>query len=243
VNETTVILASRGDVEQDATANRAIRGVASTPSPQHIIPAEIVAFLYEQVDLMRAELFDGKVPEVVLSFDVTDRRTLGHYHLRRNGLGVRWALNLNPIHLARPVYEVLATLLHELSHAWQHEHGSPSKPPHHNKEFRDRCEAFGIPTDEGGHDHGVRHGSPFEDYCRRHGIGFPPPPTSQEPADPGGEGRPPNAPTPLLPAPPARPKGSKLKRWTCPCGVNARVAIADFQAVCCKCGGRFQRMG
>jgi len=83
MNETTVILASRGDVEQDASANRAIRGVASTPSSQHIIPAEIVAFLYEQVDLMRAELFDGKVPEVVLSFDVTDRRTLGHYHLRR----------------------------------------------------------------------------------------------------------------------------------------------------------------
>jgi len=35
------------------------------------------------------------VPEVVLSFDVTDKRTLGHYNLKRNGRGVRWALNLN----------------------------------------------------------------------------------------------------------------------------------------------------
>jgi len=240
MNETAIILASLDDAEQDATANRAIRGVASTPSPQHIIPADIVAFLYEQVDLMRAELFAGQVPEVVLSFDVTDRRTLGHYHLKRNGLGVRWALNLNPVHLARPVFEVLSTLLHELAHAWQHEHGTPSKPPHHNREFRDRCEAFGIPTDEGGHDLGVRHGTPFEGYCRRHGIAFPPPPGAAEPAA-GGPGLP--GPTPLLPVPPAKPRGSKMKKWTCPCGVNVRVAIAAFDATCNKCGGRFLLVG
>ena len=159
MGEPAIIQASSNDAAQDATANRAIRDVASTPSPHHIIPAAIVAFLYEHVDLMRAELFGGQVPPVVLSFEVTDRRTLGHYHLMRTGLGVRWALNLNPVHLARPVYEVLSTLLHELAHAWQHEHGTPSKPPHHNREFRDRCEAFGIPTDEGGHDLGVRHGT------------------------------------------------------------------------------------
>ena len=240
MNETAIILASLDDAEQDATANRAIRGVASTPSPQHIIPADIVAFLYEQVDLMRAELFAGQVPEVVLSFDVTDRRTLGHYHLKRNGLGVRWALNLNPIHLARPVFEVLATLLHELAHAWQHEHGTPSKPPHHNREFRDRCEALGIPTDEGGHDLGVRHGTPFEDYCHRHGIPFPPPPGAAEPIA-GVPGQP--EPSPLLPVSPVRPKGSKMKKWACPCGVNVRVAIAAFDATCNKCGGRFRLFG
>jgi hypothetical protein len=118
--------------ERDEAANRAIRGVASTPSPEHVMPAEVVAFLYRHVDLMRAEFFGGELPEVVLSFDVTDRRTLGHYTIRRNSLGVRWALNLNPVHLARPVFEVLATLLHELAHAWQHTHGTPSKPPHYS---------------------------------------------------------------------------------------------------------------
>jgi predicted SprT family Zn-dependent metalloprotease len=240
MNETAIIPASQDDSEQDATANRAIRGVASTPSPQHVIPAAIVAFLYEHVDLMRAELFAGQVPEVVLSFDVTDRRTLGHYHLRRNGLGVRWALNLNPIHLARPVFEVLATLLHELTHAWQHEHGTPSKPPHHNRDFRDRCEAFGIPTDEGGHDLGVRHGTPFEDYCRRHGIGFPPAPGAPVAVD-GNPSVP--GPSPLLPVPPAKPRGSKLRKWQCPCGVNARVAIANFDVTCNRCNGRFRLVG
>jgi hypothetical protein len=236
MGEPAIIQASANDAAPDATANRAIRDVASTPSLQHIIPAGIVAFLYEHVDFMRAELFGGQVPPVVLSFEVTDRRTLGHYHLMRTGLGVRWALNLNPVHLARPVFEVLATLLHELAHAWQHEHGTPSKPPHHNREFRDRCEAFGIPTDEGGHDLGVRHGTPFEDYCRRHGIAFPPRPGAAEP--PAGTPRLPG-PSPLLPVPPARPKGSKMKKWTCPCGVNVRVAIAAFDATCNRCGGKF----
>jgi predicted SprT family Zn-dependent metalloprotease len=224
---------------RDATTNRAIRDVATTPSPEHIIPAEVVAFLYSHVDRMRAEFFNGDVPEVVLSFDVTDRRTLGHYTLMRNGLGVRWAINLNPVHLARPVHQVLATLLHELAHAWQHEHGTPSKPPHHNREFRDLCEGFGIPTDEAGHDRGVRHGSPFEEYCRRHGVDFPAPGASQpDAAGPGAPG-----PSPLLPVPPARPRGSKMKKWSCPCGVNVRVAIATFDATCNRCGGRFRRAG
>ena len=99
MNETAMNGAgTKQGVEQDATANRAIRGVASTPSPQHIIPADVVAFLYGHVDFMRAEFFGGALPEVVLSFDVTDRRTLGHYHLSRNGLGVRWAVNLNCRH-------------------------------------------------------------------------------------------------------------------------------------------------
>jgi hypothetical protein len=123
--------------DQDANANKAIREVASTPSAQHIIPAEIVAGLYRHVDQMRAEFFAGQLPEVVLSFEVTDKRTLGHYVIRRNGLGVRRNINLNPVHFARPLYHILATLLHELAHAWQHEHGTPSKPLHHNREFRE----------------------------------------------------------------------------------------------------------
>ena len=101
----------------DREASRAIREVASTPTEQHITPAEIIAALYRHVDNMRAAFFDGQLPAVVLSFDVTDRRSLGHYRLNRNGLGVRWNVNLNPIHLARPAFEVLATLLHELAHA------------------------------------------------------------------------------------------------------------------------------
>jgi hypothetical protein len=219
----------------DREANRAIRDVASTPTEQHIIPAAIVAALYAHVDDMRFAFFAGALPEVVLSFDVTDKRTLGHYCLKRNGLGVRWNVNLNPIHLARPVYEVLATLLHELAHAWQYEKGTGGKPPHHNREFVEKCEEFGIPTNSQGHYLGVRSGSPFETYCSTHGVRFP--------HVTGDDGEEPSAePEPLLPIPPAKPKGSKLRKWICSCPdpVPVRVARSDFDATCNKCGERYR---
>jgi len=81
----------------------------------------------------------------------------------------------------------------------------------------------------------VRHGSPFEEYCRRHDVAFLAAPGAERDVGESSE------PRPLLPEPPAKPKGSKLKKWTCPCGVNVRVAIAEFDATCNKCGGRFAR--
>lgn len=214
----------------DAETNRAIREIASTPTEQHLIPAPIVAALYAHVDDMRATFFDGRVPEVVLSFDVRNKRNLGHYCLRRNGLGVRWNVNLNPIHLGRPLYEVLATLLHELAHAWQYEQGTGAKPPHHNREFVEKCEEIGIPTNSHGHYLGVRQASPFHDYCTAHGVPF-----EAAAGDAGDED--PEKPEPLLPTPPATPRGSKLRKWICSCAdpVPVRVARADFDATCNKC--------
>ena len=51
------------------------------------------------------------------------------------------------------------------------------------------------------------------------------------------------SPSPLLPVPPVKPKGSKMKKWSCPCGVNVRVAIANFDATCNRCGGAFVLAG
>ncbi len=34
---------------------------------------------------------------------------------------------------------------------------------------------------------------------------------------------------------------SKLKKWSCGCPVNVRVAVADFRAVCLDCGEQFVR--
>jgi predicted SprT family Zn-dependent metalloprotease len=220
----------------DREANRAIRDVASTPTEQHIIPASIVAALYSHVDDMRRAFFGGALPEVVLSFEVTNKKTLGHYHPKRNAMGVRWNVNLNPIHLGRPVYQVLAVLLHELAHAWQCEKGTSGKPPHHNREFVDTCERFGIPTNSQGHCLGVTNGSPFEAYCVAHGVPFP------KNAAAGDEGEAGPAPEPLLPTPPARPKGSKLRKWICSCPdpVPVRVARADFDANCNKCGAPYK---
>jgi len=144
-------------------------------------------------------------------------------------MGVRWNVNLNPIHLARPLYHVLGTLLHELAHCWQFEKGSASKPPHHNREFVWKCEAFGIPTNSEGHDLGVRRGSRFHEHCETHGVAFP--------ADPASEPDDRKAPQPLLTEAPVKPKGSKLVKWLCRCedSVPIRVARADLDVTCNRC--------
>ena len=62
MNQTASILTvEENQPNRDETANKAIREVASTPSDQHIIPAEIVvSVLYGHVDQMRTAFFDGK---------------------------------------------------------------------------------------------------------------------------------------------------------------------------------------
>jgi hypothetical protein len=100
------------------------------------------------------------------------------------------------------------------------------------------CEAFGVPTDEGGHDLGVRHGSPFEEYCRRHEVAFPPGPGAQAIGEGGATELP-----PLLPVPLVKPRGSRLRKWSCGCGVNVRVAVSHFDATCNRCGERFRLQG
>ena len=230
------VIASTTKRPDDSETNRAIREIASTPTAEHSIPAEVVASLYRHVDEMRVEFFAGELPDVVLSFEVRNKRNLGHYCLKRNSLGVRWNVNLNPIHLARPMFEVLATLLHELTHAWQYEKGSGAKPPHHNREFVEACEGFGIPTNSRGHYLGVRAGSPFHEYCRRFGVAWPSDPSADD--DVGDE------PEPLLPEPPATPKGSRLKKWICGCEdpIPVRVARADFDATCNRCGEPYRQV-
>ena len=137
-------------------------------------------------------------------------RAAGWLWTRMSTSGVRWNVNLNAIHLARPLYEVLATLLHELAHAWQYEKGSGAKPPHHNREAA-----------------GPRRSTTT---AGRHGVPFAADPAAGD--DAGDE------PEPLLPEPPPKPKGSKLKKWICRCDdpVPVRVARADFDATCNRCG-------
>jgi hypothetical protein len=47
---------------------------------------------------------------------------------------------------------------------------------------------------------------------------------------------------PVQPMPAQRILGSsKLKKWSCRCPVNVRVAVADFEARCLRCGSLFVR--
>ena len=167
-----------------------------------------------------AVIFDSefklKIPNIALAIDLLRPTTLGHFRPGHNGFGLACEIAINRRHLrSREPWQVLGTLLHELLHAWQEAHGKPGKNNYHNKEFRAKALEYGLIIDHWGHTQYAPE-SPFVELLRRHGVQIP-----------------------ALPVPAPKSKGSsKLKKWSCGC-TNVRVAIADFQAKCLRCGNKF----
>ncbi len=179
--------------------------------------------LYWWVDLFNLAFFEGeKIPMPAISFDKANINNLGHYVIGRNGLGIKENININRAHLNRPLWDVLATLLHELCHSWQSVYGTPSNSWFHNREFQMKLAELGILCNNKGQHLGVT--DPFVFILKRHGIAF------NQPIQSDG----------IIKIPPKpKPKGkSKLKKWTCGC-TNVRVAV-ELEAMCLKCGNRFE---
>ena len=220
--------AQRAKLTQDQKAVAAVRGVGTHNKEGNyhgFIPAETLAFLYRHIELLAKELVEpnihSAVPAIALSVEKLRKTQLGHYKVGRDGLGLRWRIVIGVLTLAHSRGDVVRVLLHELLHAVQHEHGTPSKTGH-NAEFRGWCARLGAPTDAQGHDLGTEKGGLFSEYCTRHEL----------------VGR-------LLTKEEKKelPKagGSKLKKWSCSCEkpVNVRVAILDFDATCNVCESPF----
>ena len=185
---------------------------------------DLASELYWFVDFFNIAFFKGQpVPVPAISFERTNINNLGHYVLGRNSLGLLENININRVHLNRPLYDILATLIHEMCHAWQKIYGTPSKSWFHNKEFQFKMLELGIICDNKGCHLGL--GDPFVFMLKKHSISF----TNMFDLDG------------FIKIPPkAKPKGkSKLKKWTCGC-TNIRVAISDLEAKCLKCGNMFE---
>ena len=189
--------------------------------------SDLAAELYWWVDLFNIVLFkDQPIQVPVISFAKTRIDNLGHYVSGRNEFGIRENININQVHLSRPLWSILATLVHEMTHSWQAIYGKPSDSWFHNKEFRLKLEEFGIVCEEKGRHLSI--GEPFLFLLEKHGV-------SVEDIG-GGSG--------IIEAQAGeRMKGkSKLKKWSCPCGQNARVGKKEFFATCDLCGRTFTHM-
>lgn len=167
------------------------------------------------------------VPLPVLSFQKTRVTTLGHYRIGRNSFGVRENINLNKTHLNRPIWEILATLIHEMCHSWEYLYlpkEDRTKSWYHKKGFRLKLANFGILTDDRGCHMGL--GDPFVHILRQHGITF------DRKLEAGK--------MIAIPKKPAVKGRSKLKKWCCPCGQNVRVGKKEFFATCDLCLDKFE---
>lgn len=148
----------------------------------------------------------------------------GHFRPQPNDFGLPREIAFNERHLlsrlrANMFWHVIGTLLHELLHAWQFDHGKPSSRNHHNTEFRDKAAELGLVISYRGITDFDPKGRFFE-LVSRHGVRTPDLDSYQ-----------PRIATDSAP-------GSKLKKWRCDC-TNVRVAVADFRAQCLKCGRNF----
>ena len=104
-------------------------------------------------DYFNDRLFGGSLPPVLLNFSRLNR-TYGFFAPERwTGGGTQRAheISLNPQHLkTRKPEDVASTLVHEMVHLWQHEHGDPGRTGYHNREWASKMLEVGlVPSDTG----------------------------------------------------------------------------------------------
>lgn len=125
-------------------------------------------------DFFNKELFDELLPNCLITLQ-RQRRTYGYFCAQKfaGAAGQTDEIALNPQYFAaRPVAEVLSTLVHEQVHQWQERFGKPGRRRYHNKEWATKMETVGlVPSDtgkEGGKKtgermtHFIRVGGPFD---------------------------------------------------------------------------------
>ncbi len=178
------------------------------------------------------ELFGGALPPVLLNFS-RKSKAAGFF------APARWArreaaadeertheISINPETLSAPLVEAADTLVHEMVHLWQREHGKPSRAGYHNRQWAEKMRAIGLEPVSLDSDNG----------------------TGQRVGDrpiPGGpflrafEELPAAARLPLVCAAevtrPKKPRADKVK-YTCPeCGVNV-WGKAGLSVICGECG-------
>jgi predicted SprT family Zn-dependent metalloprotease len=114
-----------------------------------------------------ARLFGGRLPPVLITL-VAKRTAYGYfgpdrYEGRAGDVASELALNPEAMH-SRSDRETLSTLVHEMAHAWQHAHGTPSRSGYHNREWADAMERIGLMPSATGAPGGKRTGQSMTHY-------------------------------------------------------------------------------
>ncbi|MBZ0117821.1 MAG: SprT-like domain-containing protein [Sandaracinaceae bacterium] len=191
-------------------------------------------------DHFNRALFAGSLAPVLLNFS-RKARTYGFFAPERWKAGeeARHEISLNPSYLAeRAPRDVASTLVHEMTHAWQHEHGTPSRTGYHNHQWAAKMEAIGLMPSSTGAPGGARvgqrmshyviEGGPFDRaFTRMSERAWFPWVCAEVPEDEA-----------------LRRKRSVLSKtkYTCPCGVNV-WGKPGLRVVCAECDAMFVEGG
>lgn len=196
---------------------------------------EFAEKLYHWVDLFNNDFFKDQPADLpVLTFERARVNNLGSYRIGRNDWGVKEQININQVYIERPLWDVLATLIHEMLHSWEYKYlpeEQRTKNWYHQKTFRLKLAEFGILCNEKGCHEGLIAEGKFMIYLKSHGVSFDDLPDYQK-YEEGSKL--------IFPiAPKKKAKGrSKLKKWSCGC-TNIRAAV-QVNATCNECDNKFE---
>src|SRR5262249_29372522 len=110
--------------------------------------------LQEAYDHFNAVLFGGKLIDVFIVYQ-RHAHSRGHFSADRfagrTAVGGRHELALNPDHfIGRSDEEVTSTLVHEMVHCWQQQHGKPASRGYHNKEWAAKMKTVALQSSNSG---------------------------------------------------------------------------------------------
>lgn len=172
--------------------------------------------------------FKLHVGRPLIRIDRLRRNCLGGFTARHNGFGLVNEIAIDDRHVLNGLTdstawtEVLATLVREMLHCWEHQqqNGTTGRGNYHTRRLRDKAAECGLLIDRRGVFRGVVEDGPFALTVERHGIRVPRLPLSE------------------LAATKPRQK-TKQRRWHCLCGINARIVV-EVDWTCNVCGGRVE---
>ncbi|WP_280192019.1 SprT-like domain-containing protein [Delftia sp. PS-11] len=141
----------------------------SSFAPRYTVPTrETYAELQQAYEHFNQRLFADTLPHCLITLQ-REKRTCGYFSAARfASLDGRTTdeIALNPTYFAAvPIIETLQTLVHEMTHLWQHHFGKPGRARYHNEEWADKLESLGLMPSSTGRPGGRRTGDMMADYA------------------------------------------------------------------------------
>ena len=204
-----------------------------------------------QLEKMFRELnkyyYNGELPEPIISLKKTPS-AYGHITVGKvwqAGQESKYEINLSSATLSRPIEETASTLLHEMAHEYNLEHGikdTSNQGVYHNKRFKETAESHGLHIDH--HDkYGWTITSPTEellDFIIFQGWQDIQMVELLAWSDMAGTGAGSKAPGSSQTGAPKPPKAkSSTRRWVCPKCHTIIRSTKEVRVMCADCGEMF----
>jgi predicted SprT family Zn-dependent metalloprotease len=129
--------------------------------------------LQNAYDFFNKRLFHGKLNSCLLNFS-RKSKAYGFFAPERWGERRKkkihiHEISLNPETLMREPKDTFATLVHEMCHLWQFDHGTYSKNGYHNQEWATKMKDVGLIPSDTAAPGGKETGSRVSHYIEKHG--------------------------------------------------------------------------